>query len=960
MLTRDAPRFIGRAGERSELGEWLAAAAAGRGGLVLVAGEAGVGKSRLVAEALRGSAVRVLTGAASHGDTSPYSPVVQVLRAHARQAGDEPGALGPLADRLGVLLPELGPPPEPDGDRATLFEAIRRALSAIAAAGPTVVFLDDLHWADHATFDLLVAVCDLLDSEPLLVIGAYRSDEIPRGHPFRRFRTELRRAGRLREVALDPLTVAETGELAAAILGGPPAPSLAANLAVRSQGIPFFLEELAAALVEGGRLMEGPGGLDIAPGAEFPLPDSIRDAVLLRTDGLSADARAALEVAAVAGSRFDPGLVGILTGDGQALTASFDKGLLIETGPDEAVFRHALTRDAVYHEIPWPRRRALHRDVARHLEARGAAPDVRATHWLAAREFGPARVALIEAAESSCRLHAYRDAMRVAGRALELWPEGEDEPARLAFLDRLGHCAEMSGELTAAARAFGEAAEARRRDGNLYAYGETQRRLATVHGLQGSWERALSARQEAAGAFAAHGLPGEAATERLVAAEVLEAAGRRREALELVRAASAEAARAERTDLAALALGLEGQLRVELGEVEEGLQAVRDGLRLALEHDLVGPAAELHYRLAYAVTEAGDYATGRGAFQAGAEFCRTHGVTGAEQMCLACYAGVLFEVGEWDRASAVCRDLLGAADTDAGIRTAAALVAGVLHAFAGRPRPARRLLLEAQAALQDEPVISLELSLLWGLAVVDDLEGATDAAADRVRALRARWARSDDLYYVVHPLRWAATFAGTHGLGAEARACADALASVVEAKANPETLAALAHALGECALLDGAPDRAVEYFDRALDDLRRLGAACQFAHTQLRSAAALAAAGERDRAVERFVEAYHTARNLGAAPLASSATRGLVELGESLERRLGKRAARRLDQAGLTRRELQVLRLVNQGRSNRDIARELFLSPRTVEMHVSNALLKLGCSTRTQAAHRARELGVLA
>jgi DNA-binding NarL/FixJ family response regulator len=954
---RHATRYIGREAERSELRELLDAARGGRGGLVLVAGEAGVGKSRLVAESLREAGATVLTGAASDGDATPYGPVRQLLRARLRQAGHDAAALGPLADHLGVLLPELGSAPPAGGDRAMLLEAIR---CAFVAAAPAVLFLDDLHWADHATLDLLLALPPGLDTEPLLLIGAYRSDEIPRGHPLRRFRTELRRQGQLREITLGPLSAGEAAELVAAALGSPPSPALAAGLHERSQGVPFFLEELAGALMEGGRLEDGAGGLDVAPGSDFPLPDSIRDAVLLRTDGLSADGRIALEVAAVAGDRFDPVLVATLAGGDDALAESFERGLLVDAPAGRAAFRHALTREAVYEEIPWPRRRGLHRDIARHLDGQGAPPDVRAAHWLAAREFGPARAALIESAEASCQVHAYRDAMRVAGRALELWPEGEDEGARRAFLDRLGRCAELSGELTIAARAFTEVAEAHRRDGNLYPYAELQRCLATVHALQGSWERALAARQEAADAFAAHGLPAEAAAERLIAAEQLEATGNRRAALELVLAASAEAARGERTDLTALALGFEGQLRVELGEIERGLRAVRAGLGLALEHDLVGPAAELHYRLATAVTEAGDYGMARGAFHAGAEFCRANGVADAERLCLTCYAGVLVELGEWDRASAVLRELIESSEADPAIHMAAMGISGVLRALEGRPRPARRLLLEAQAMVHDQPGVAIELSILWGLAAADDLEGATDTAADRVRAMRERWERSDDLYYVVHPMRWAATFAAVHGLGAEARACANVLASVVAAKGNPETLAALAHALGECALLDGAPDQAVAHFDRALEDLQRLGVAYQHAHTGVRSAAALGEAGEREQAAERFVEAYHAARRMGARPLADAAAQGLRDLGESVEHRLGRRTARRIERGGLTRRELQVLGLVNQGHSNRDIARQLFLSPRTVEMHVSNALGKLGCGTRTEAAHRARELGVLA
>lgn len=951
-----ASRFVGRDEEQAALRRHLQEAGSGRGAFVLVTGDAGVGKSRLVDKVLRESGVLAHTTSAPQGDPAPYGPVVQILRSHLRTGGRERGVLGPLAAHLAPLLPELGPPPTPGTDRGTLFEAVRCAFAAMASAGVTAVFFDDLHWGGEATLDLLLALQEGLQAEPLLLLGACRSDEIPRGHPARRFRAELRRKRRLHEVTVGPLPPAESRELIAGVLGNRPSQPLVESLYDRAQGVPFFLEELAGALRKGGRLRPGADGLEMAPGVDAPLPESIRDAVLLRTQGLGSGARRALEFASVLGVRFDPGLVG----DEQALLEAFEGGLLVEAPGGSVAFRHALAREAIYHEIPVPRRRTLHQEVARSLEGGSAPPELLASHWLAAREFGPARRALVESAEAYCHVHAYREAMRAARHALELWPAGEDQAGRLALLDRLAGCAELSGDLAEASRAWREVAEAREKDGNLYALGETKRRLATVYGLQGAWERALGAHREAATAFAEHGLPGEAAAERLVAADHLEGAGDRTSALELVLVAADEAERGGRPDLVALALGLEGQLRVALGEGERGLDVLRKGLDLALAHHLTGPIAELHYRLAWALGETSAYESARSMFEAGIEFCHANGISEAEHQCLACYAGVMLEMGEWDRTAEVCRHLLEAPERGPIIDVVAGSVLGVLEGLRGRPGPARRLLRRAEAGLsRTPPNIGLDLSILWGLAVADALEGATEAATERIRALRRRWEKTDDLFYVMHPLRWACTFLAGEGSGSEARACADALASVAARKASPEALAALAHALGECALLEGDPPRAVEHFDQALELLARIGIAFQHAHTLVRHARALAMAGDGGLAADRLVEAHQTARKLGARPLAADAARGLRELGGSVEERLGRRAAGELDRAGLTRRELQVLRFVDRGQTNREIARELFLSPRTIEMHVSNALLKLGCGSRTAAAHRARELGVL-
>lgn len=959
---REASPFVGRAFERGELLGWLEEAREGRGGLALVSGEAGIGKTRLVKEVVSRVPDPVLAGAGSFGDPSPYRPLTEVLRARLRGASQDPSSLGPLAPYLAILLPELGPPPAAGVDRATLLEAVRGAFAALGREGPAIVLLEDLHWADDATFELLQELGEGLGELPVFLVGTYRSDEAHGRHPLPRLRAELRRRGALREIALQPLAPDETRELAAHVLGAPLSPALAERLHARSQGLPFFVEELADALAAAGELRSGPQGLELPPDGTVPLPDSIRDASLLRTQGLSAAQREALETAAVLGDRFDPSLAAAVLGDGaHALEASFRLGLLLELAPGEAGFRHALVREALYRVIGPPDRGALHRKVAQALDARGAPAELRAAHWLRAGELDAARLALVEAAETSCRLHAYGDAVHSIRRALELWPPGTDEAGRLALLDRMGRCAELSGELDGAIDAWSQVSAARLGAGNLYGFADVQRRLAAVHALVGDWDRALAAHRTAADAFARHGLPEEAASERMAAAEQLEAAGRRREALDLVQTAKAEAARAERVELQALALGFEGQLRAELGELEAGVDAIREALNMALAHDLSPAAAELHYRLAFSLGEAGEYRGASDAWEAGLEYCRTREIHEAERECLACYTGVLMEMGEWDRASAICTDLREDSEPGSIVRIVACAVLGLLGGLQGRPEPARRSLLEAEDGLRGlPPLLPLDLTILWAHAVVDEGEGRPDAAAERIRLLRKRWAQTDDLYSVIHPLRWGATFLAGRGLDADTRACADILASVTAAKGSSEALAALAHCLGECALLDGEPERAAKHFLKALDLLARLALPFQQAQTRIRTAAALAASGDREGAARHLAEAYRAAHRMGARPLADRAVQGLRELGEPLARRLGRRAAHRIRHGGLTPREVQVLRLVNRGRSNRAIARELFLSPRTVEMHVSNALLKLECANRTEAAHRARELGVLA
>jgi AAA ATPase domain len=482
--------MVGRECELEELAGVFSAAGEGHGGLVLLAGEAGVGKTRLAEVAMAAGRLACLRGVADQLSSSPYAPIAAVLRAFLRH---EPGGLSQaesLGKYLGAILPELGPATSV-ADRETLVAAVRYAFEAIAARAATVVFLDDLQWADAATLELLPSLAEAAEEWPLVVLGAYRSEEIPRGHPLRRLRVDLRRAGRLAELSLEPLDHEATTRLAARVFEGEPGPTLRAALYDRTQGVPFFVEELAAALKTAGRLTPGSGGLELEAGSSVPIPETLRDTVRLRVEGLSIEGRAALEAASVVGAVVDLDVLAALGCD-SGVSEVVDRGVLREVEPGIVAFRHDLVREALYIDAHWSRRRSLHRELGRLLEGRGAEPGLSAHHWQAAGEPGRARPLLLEAARRSCAVHAYRDAA-VAGRAaLEVWPEGEDEPGRLDALEELGRCAQLCGELGEAGRVWEEVAAGLDSAVDHQRLADIQRRLATVYELQGASPRAVA------------------------------------------------------------------------------------------------------------------------------------------------------------------------------------------------------------------------------------------------------------------------------------------------------------------------------------------------------------------------------------------------------------------------------------------------------------------------------------
>ncbi len=956
---RKAGPLVGRRRELIELSEaFEAAARSERASVVLLAGEAGVGKSRLAGEALEQSGFAVHAGRAREEATPPYGPIVTALRSCMRRSAGLDDLPRPLATHLALLLPELGPAAA-ESPPGALTEAIAAALTGALRTGPTALLLEDLQWADGATVDLLPPLVERLDRSAFLVLGTYRNEELSRGHPVRRLRNELRRSGHLRELAIDPLDREECAALVEATLGAAPAPSLSGRVFELTGGVPLYVEELAGALAEAGGLRTGEHGLETAPGDSLPIPETIRDAVLLRLDGLSKAARSLLEAAAVVGTEFDVDLVGRLAASDGALDELIARQWVIERTPGTAAFRHALIRETVKGEITWSRQRSLHRRLAALLAAAGARPGLIAEHWLAARDLAAARDAWIESADQSCRVHAYRDAARDAGRALEIWPAGEDEPRRADVLERLAHCAQVTGQLGEAIRVLRELLTSPELEGDDRRRGAALRVLAESSALVGAWEQSIDASRSAAAAFEAAALPAEAATELLALADRYAAAVRVPLGLEAVRRAVSLAETAGRIDLRAQGLSLEGLLLAAGGEAPVGIRTIKAALELALEHGLTDAAAEAHRRLGIAYSYNSDYRTAGKAFSEAVQFCQTHGNQTQRKLCLGCMAWAHFQMGDWQRAGDLCRQVRADKETPAGLRAIALGVLGLVKAHRGELRPARRLLEQSAALTRPHETVAMELIVLGGLAGVAESEADPEQAERLYRRLLELWSQSDDRLDAAGGLCAAASFFAQRGLEAEVARCVEAL-SQMAATGNPEARAAFAFGLGETALLSDDAPSAAELFSRALANLEGLELPLFQATTALRAGVTLIRAGDREGGVERLRDAHRLARKLGARPLAGRIASELAAHGATAGEPRSPRAASRASRAGLTRRQLKVLRLIAEGLTNREIGERLFVSTRTVDMHVRNLLDRLDCRSRTEAVSKASTLGLLA
>jgi DNA-binding CsgD family transcriptional regulator/tetratricopeptide (TPR) repeat protein len=932
--------MVGREAERAELDAALARCRGGAGGVVLVSGEAGVGKSRLVADALCAWPSRVFRGTAVPGCRSyePLSGAVLVLR---EELG-EPGAQ---------------PDPPPLGD--WLAGALRR----LARREPVVLVLEDLHVADAATVDLLPPLSAMAGGEPLLVVATYRSDQLSRRHPLRRTRAELRRAGAVTEVPLRPLDRDETRQLLAELCEAPASAELVDAVYRRAEGLPFFVEELIEGLEEVEGLVHRDGRVGLAENARLSVPESVTDAVLARTAELRESAGEAVELAAVLGVRVHlPTLAALVSPE--AVDDLLDAGLLVEeedSGDGElAAFRHALVQEALYRAVPWARRRSHHGRVAARLAEQGWDPEAVADHWIAAHEESRARPLLLMAAQRSCLLYAYRDAARLVGRALEIWPEHVDSGDRTETLERLAGCAELCGEHQAASDAWSEVVRLRQSAGEVAAVAAAHRRLATALEMLGDLPRSPAAREAAAAEFAAVGQRLDAVEERLVLAEHLSSAAHNTRALEHAVAATADADSLGRADLRARALAMEGDIRAAMGEGAKGVEMARQGLALALEGQLFESAGEAYYHLASALLFATDYADAADAYGSAFELCQTHEISDLAHGCSACLAVVLRLKGDWDRALATAAEVLAVEGPPEPVRMIAQEELGLIWALRGDVRRARGPLRRAASFGRAHGIFGVEVGAIWGLAAVAHLDDDPAAASEGISTLLARCDGKEERHFALPALRWASTYLAEHGDTERAERCHRLLATAATQDSSPKVLSALAHAGAELLWAGGDAAQAVSQFQRSVELLGGIAAPYDSALSRLRWGTALAAVGERQAGAETVADAYQSARQLGAQPLVRSCVVQLAAMGDRVDQRLGRVAARALEPAGLTRREKQVLRLLGDGLTNRQIAAELFLSPRTVDMHVRNVFTKLGCSSRLAAVQRGVELGIIA
>jgi DNA-binding CsgD family transcriptional regulator/tetratricopeptide (TPR) repeat protein len=1013
---RVSPVLVGRAEHLSALADGLAAARRGDPAAILVGGEAGIGKSRLVSEFARqaGGDVRVLVGGCLELGASglPFAPFTAVLRQLARDLGiDRVSELvaGEAGRELARLLPELGQPASNSSEayqgeaRARLFEQMLALFERLGTAGPVALIIEDAHWADRSTRDLLTfLIGNQRVLRGVLIIVTFRSDEMHRGHPLRPLLAELGRTGWVERLELPRLTRQEAGAQIAAILARDPDLAQADRVFARSEGNPLFVEQLLW--------------------CDGDLPQSTRDLVLGNVQRLPEETTDLLRVASAGGVRVGHALLAEVSGASEDELARAIRpavaGNVLTADADGYQFRHALICEAMHDDLLPGEHSRLH---ARYAEAISADPALVpagraaievAHHWHAAHDVTWALISAWEAAAQAGAALAYAEQLDMLARVLELWDSVPDAEQRIGtdhvqVLEQAVSATRLAGEddrgmafASAALRELDVAAEPARaalllerrallrclRDPEigiadlhkaleLVSDGQHERErgnvLATLAHLRHKARSDVDAGAMAEEALALARAAGDLSTQAsaLITLAVVEfdriCVGQD-SALEMLAEARTAASQAGDYDHMMIATINESHLLEGMGEHARAAEVAGAGLTEATRYGLSRTAgAVLAINQAEPLAALGRWAEASdvirvalelhcpalsrsGLWQLAGEIALASGDLAAASEALAAAEAPLSGVAYRDQHHlpvARLRINLLVADGQVSAALAAAENALDVHDLQASPRYAWPLLVAAARLAAD--VVSLPPAVV--------ARGDVDRAVALLRALRAQAAKLGSLGPVMaaHQLAFAAE--------------AGRFEHAVPGEASQAGQSGQAGA-------DGPPDR-VRLWQEAAAAWEALSELYPLAGALFRvGEAALADGADRDVAVQALQRAAALAADLGAPRLLDEITllarRGRIFLadggaagtagaagaaaGSNGQDSSGDGAAAVL--TTLTQRESEVLRLVAAGMTNAAIAGELFISAKTVSVHVSNILGKLGVSSRGEAAAMAHRL----
>jgi adenylate cyclase len=665
---KQAP-FVGRREELALLDILWSSVVKGNTHLVSIAGEPGVGKSRLMAQWAPGDGgLDIRVACDSERAFGPFLDLVQGI------LGKQPGNMTELRDQveshgvdaeiaqlLGALLGLADAPPvvrmADEQQKRQVFAGVWQFLLAAARGRPSLFVFDDLHWADSSSIELLGFLLERINAAPIMVVLTFRPG-------FEQFQRLAARASHT-AIHLEPLTPAESVAVARGFLGVAALPEdLERIIASRAEGNPFFIEELLQALLELGSLAVVNGRAVLAK-LDVEIPDTVQGTVLARVDRLTPAERSLLQQLAVIGRHFSTDLVQAVTADrnvGIALDALARAQLLVSPAPEQWAFKHALIQEVTYETLLLRQRKELHARVAAALEARAAddpaSLEALAAHYAKAEVPEKARRYSLAAGDLAAERMGFNDAMGRYETALRLWGSG-DEEGRLNLLQKLGYASFLGGDLARARGALIEAESGWRAVGNIRRVGATLAMLGRAYWGTGEMDRAAEVLQRAIAELTPEGPSPELAraytwvsTLYMLTGEVQIGADLARKGLEIAGPLGLDGMRAN-------LLNTLGVCETSVGD-SGGLKRLEMALELAERSHDPEAIGRIYANLPDNLTKFGHHEEAAALGRRGREVARKLGSPTFEWFIAANEATSLMELGRYEEAEALVQEALEA------------------------------------------------------------------------------------------------------------------------------------------------------------------------------------------------------------------------------------------------------------------------------------------------------------
>ncbi|HEX6129395.1 MAG TPA: AAA family ATPase [Candidatus Limnocylindria bacterium] len=974
--------FIGRVAERAQLQAAIDASLCGEPGLMLIGGEAGIGKSRLVGEAAGAAeqqGMLVVQGRCLEASVEalPFTPFVEILRQ--LLLGEVPrGGSGPVEiGDLGRIVPEIrrasaGNRKAEADDRVSLFHQVHDLLRQVAEETPLLLVFEDLHWADVSSLDLLRFLGARLGAERLLMIGTFRTDEPPSGDSLIGALAELARQPHVVRMELPPFTDREVAEQLTGITGRRPDAARARAIAGQSGGNPFFVEELAGQ--QTGRVLAA----------------SLQDVLADRLAKLAPESRRVVTAAAAIGHDVtQDGLVAVLGLSAavvaDAIREALERNVLLRAHADGGsfTFRHALIAEFAYGALLPAERRELHAEILRSLQAAGGSAAEIARHALLAGERTLALEASIQAAVQARQALAFAEALAHVHTALRLWIELDSDAVvegweRRSLLLFGARCAFAAGDwhqavtLARWARSLTPSERVTERVDLLLDLAVWHKYTDDEVGFSEAIAEVAALVPESPPSPQRARILAELAVQSMHEGRLDVAQRQAEEGMAMARACAAPAQEVRALTI----LGLTSASRFNFDEADRAWsEAASIVEREGVTDEYV--VASLIFRTVELAFMAGQIERSLELADAGMARAARAGTIDLQRPFLRWgKVAALGALGRWAEAEELVRE----AEHDSTLmqtRQLAAIFVDVL-VRQGRVEQAERGVSRTDFGYEDAFAGSWALQTRIKLAYAAGRLADARSVADEAVALYEGLADEDLLELLGDAVRGEADWAEAAQTRRRAREAAEARriglerlehlrrltdAPIERGGAGPIVEAARATAEAEGSRLRGEPDPSLwaDVVQRR-DTLRQPWEA---AYARFRQAEAMLAGHGDRRAARELVEEAHTiASHLGARPL--------LEQVERLARRARLRlssaeAPARAGQAitadgvavSLTAREQEVLSLVAAGHTNREIGQQLFISEKTASVHITNAMDKLGALSRYEAAASATRLGLI-